>query len=694
MSKRPSSPTGSARVDAILRYRSATEGVLCSSRCRELSRTGLTATVERPVFPGELLRIDVEPPMGGPSVLGLARVSWTGGDPEGAPGATIMRLRFLSFSEASRSALTAWLQELGSAEERASEAPRSPHDDSSVRALSRAIADSLLPPPPVLPGAAPSTESRVLSPVPAVLPHRATVPPPPGMYTRSSKTLSHAVDRVAPTVHAAMETARRSSRPPSTEAGATALGFGPSEPEPIGPAAKSRSQGEMSAARRTAEIRERLNRLQRRRDNTPLMVPLQRSNAAQTAPAYREPSDARVLADNAPVARVSLAPPLPLGALLNAPPETTRRSSPPPPGAAPPSEFSSSSWPALRVPAAVAAVGLPEQHEASPPPRAERRETIPPPASVDEAAMLHAAPPPYEQPAYEPQHERAELPMDGPSLPLSDAPWSVPAPPPRTGGVRPWVALCLVSVGVGAGVAYLIYGPGRASPNGTEPAAASAGTAEGPAVALDTDELLASQIALPEMPSLDDLASLQLPTPERRPTPDARTPSTAAATAGAAPSRTLTGAPAAPGASSPAPGMPAKLAPQPVSPPAGPHSASAAPAEPGSVPPPPPALPAALGGPAPAVLPAAPAESSAGSSPAPASRLERARACVARGDTECVIQLVKDARNEEELELWIETLRAQGRAAEARSAMQRFVDTFPGARRAPAYGRILTNTPQ
>ena len=43
MQKRPSSRTSTTRVDGTLRYRSANEGVLCSARCRELSRTGLTA---------------------------------------------------------------------------------------------------------------------------------------------------------------------------------------------------------------------------------------------------------------------------------------------------------------------------------------------------------------------------------------------------------------------------------------------------------------------------------------------------------------------------------------------------------------------------------------------------------------------------------------------------------------------------
>jgi hypothetical protein len=658
MSKRPSSPNGSARVDAILRYRNASEGVLCSSRCRELSRSGLTATVERPVFPGELLRIDLEPPMGGPSILGLARVSWTGSDPEGAPGAAIMRLRFLSFGEASRSALTAWLQELGPFEERRSEAPSNPHDDSSVRALSRAIADSLLPPPPVLPGATPSTESSGLSPVPAVVPNRPSIPPPPGMYTRSSRTLSHPVDRVAPTVHRAMETARRSSRPPPLDLGTTLQGYISSEPEAIGPAARSRS-GETSSARRTAEIRERLTRLQARRDNTPLMVPLQGARASQparaSAPVHSVSQSVpqsvpiAVPENPPPVAHVSLAPPLPLGALLNAPPETTRRSSRPPPGAAPSSttsdELPSSSWPALRVPPSIAAFELLGSQHDSALTRVERRETIPPPASIAEL------PAPY-PPLYEQLPERAELPLEGPSLPLSDAPWSVPSPPPRAGGM-PWLALCMGSLAVGAGIAYLVYGPSFVERvRSGEPAAAAVISAH---AALDLDELLASQIALPKEPSLEELAALQA-SGAGRPA-GARSPSLGAA-------------------ERPQAGAPTTRAPIAQPPPAATKPlASAAP----GVPPPPPALPVALGGPA--------------AAPAPMSRLEQARACVARGDTECVIKLLKDASNPEELELWIETLRAQGRASEARSAMQRFVDTFPNARRANAYRRILTNAP-
>ena len=52
---------------------------------------------------------------------------------------------------------------------------------------------------------------------------------------------------------------------------------------------------------------------------------------------------------------------------------------------------------------------------------------------------------------------------------------------------------------------------------------------------------------------------------------------------------------------------------------------------------------------------------------------------------------LRNASSEAELELWIETLRAQGDGLEARRAMKRFVEAYPEARRAAIYRRILSN---
>jgi len=638
MSKHRSS-TRSARVDAILRYRSASEGVLCSTRCRELSPTGLTASIERPVFQGELLRFDLEPPTGGPSVLGLARVAWTGGDPDGAPGALLMRMRFISLGEASESALLEWLEEIGDISERRS----SPEDDSSVRALSRAIADSLLPPPPVLPGAVPSTESSGLSPSPVTVPNRRSIPPPPGMYTRSTRTLSHPVDHVGAIKAALVPVAPA----PAPEAAAT----------------KSRALREAPASRRTADVRERLSRLQSRRDNTPLVVYTQTAELDAAVRAERVSSSPRAASpSSAPVARVTLAAPLPLGALLNAPPETTRRSSPPPPGQL--SEASegsvSSSWAALRVPASVAAVALPEL-DASPPPATQRvsRATIPPPPHIEEMPPLRVSQPPIEGPA-----ERASLPIEGPSLPLSDAPWSVPAPPPGARGARPWVALCVGSVAVGAAIAYLVYGPALASriprtaamrpPSQAAPGSITSAAADAPSAAAgvpgaphDADESLKHWIGLPKERGIDELDVAEAPT--AAPAPAARLAPTPVPSAPIEP---------------PKPIAAIKPALAEVPPPASLVAAGSAAA------PPPPALPSVL-----------------------ASPLERARACVARGDSACALDLLKDATSEPEVALWIETLRAAGRAPEARAAMQRYIETFPDSQRATTYRRILNNAP-
>ena len=47
---------------------------------------------------------------------------------------------------------------------------------------------------------------------------------------------------------------------------------------------------------------------------------------------------------------------------------------------------------------------------------------------------------------------------------------------------------------------------------------------------------------------------------------------------------------------------------------------------------------------------------------------------MARGDLTCATELLQNAGTEPELELWIETLRAQGDGLQARRAMKRFVE--------------------
>jgi hypothetical protein len=97
-----------------------------------------------------------------------------------------------------------------------------------------------------------------------------------------------------------------------------------------------------------------------------------------------------------------------------------------------------------------------------------------------------------------------------------------------------------------------------------------------------------------------------------------------------------------------------------------------------------------------AITPSAPvsAAPAAPSAPTPGgSRLARARRCLAQGNTGCVIALLEgNASTEAELELWIETLRAEGRAPESRKHMERYVAQFPDGRRATAYRRILSHS--
>lgn len=714
MQKRPSSRVGgSTRVDGILRYRSANEGVLCSARCRELSRTGLTATIDRPVFPGDLLRFDLEPAGGGRSVMGLARVAWTGSDPDGAPGTQIMRMRFLSLGDTSENALLEWLDELSDMTDR----PSSPLDDSSVRALDRAIADSLLPPPPVLPGAPPSSEgsSSGLTPAPVVVPNRPSIPPPPGLYTRGTRDLTHPVETVgaaATSIAPPMPPPstpppkRASTRPPPVPKAAPA----PLVPEnvfphppslfaldaptlpvmravTVPPAAVSPAKSPDSpAGRRSAEVRERLARLQKRRaDETPLSVPVEEKRLL-----LRDDAPSPLLAAPPPAVAMSVQPPLPLGALLNAPPQTTRRSTPPPPlGAAPPPlghapASSSGSWPALRVPPAIAAM----THEE--PVERPSRETIPPPAEIPDMPPLRVS-----APALDDAAERVELPRADRSPPRSDAPWSVPALPAKGTLARPWLAICAASLAVGAGLAYLVYGSSLLRGGGTEVAAtelarAPAATA---APAVLPDDALAPLLPMPPQLNGSELDAPEAAAPAFAAKPLAAPARPALAAATATPGATLTALKSKPVVGAVAPATPPtaavaavaapELVPVPVP--------EAKEIEPGDkLPPPPPELPVALGGAAP-VAAAAPAGAAPAGAAPEGSRLERARDCLAHGDIPCATELLRNATTEPELELWIETLRAQGDGLEARRAMKRFVEAYPEGRRATIYRRILSN---
>ena len=664
------------------------------------------------MFPGDLLRFDLEPAAGGRSVMGLARVAWTGSDPEGAPGTSIMRMRFLSLGDVSEHALLEWLDELSEVSDRPSS---SPQDDSSVRALGRAIADSLLPPPPVLPGAPPSTESSSgLTPAPIAVPNRPSIPPPPGLYVRGSRDLTHPVEsvgRVATSIAPPLPPPsnppppmpkRRPSVPLPATVPASMFPHPPSlfeldtptvpnmavmpppvkisavPPAPSGSPAKSSALGNSPSARRTAEVRQRLARFQQqRRDQTPLSVPVEEKLLQ-----LRDDSPPSLMAAP-PFARVSAPPPLPLGALLNAPPETTRRSTPAPAASvvAPPAlgeEVSSSSWPALRVPAAVAALKHDEPVER------EVRETIPPPASIPEMPALRVSSPAVD----DDEAERVSLPRASRQPPPSYAPWSVPAePPPRT-SARPWLTLGLASLACGAGIAYLIYGTSLLHGGGA-PAAGIGNVLAANAAArvAPSEDVLAPMMQVPS--SRTGIAELNAPELTADPFKPVLKPvaklSAAPAHAATTPATTKLAAPAVgalahPASSAAAPARAVGLEPVPVVP--------AKEIEPGDkLPPPAPLLPVALGG---AVEPAAASPAAVEAAP-PASRLERARTCLARGDIACATEVLRDASTEPELELWIETLRAKGDGLEARRAMKRFLATYPNGRRATTYLRILNN---
>jgi hypothetical protein len=76
--------------------------------------------------------------------------------------------------------------------------------------------------------------------------------------------------------------------------------------------------------------------------------------------------------------------------------------------------------------------------------------------------------------------------------------------------------------------------------------------------------------------------------------------------------------------------------------------------------------------------------------PSPAEALKRATDCLLRGDNACVIrELEGNTRNAQELEMLIETYRATRDQRSAERNMMRYVEAYPGARRAAEYGRML-----
>ncbi|MDD9934342.1 MAG: PilZ domain-containing protein [Myxococcales bacterium] len=72
--------------------------------------------------------------------------------------------------------------------------------------------------------------------------------------------------------------------------------------------------------------------------------------------------------------------------------------------------------------------------------------------------------------------------------------------------------------------------------------------------------------------------------------------------------------------------------------------------------------------------------------------MQAAVACLAKGDNACVVMALEGrASNAKELELLIETYRSMGKTAQAAKHMQRYVDKYPGERRANSYRRVLDN---
>jgi hypothetical protein len=314
----------------------------------------------------------------------------------------------------------------------------------------------------------------------------------------------------------------------------------------------------------------------------------------------------------------------------------------------------------------------------------EARETIPPPASIPDMPSLRVSSPAVD----EDDAERVSLPRASRQPPPSYAPWSVPAEAHQGTSARPWLALGLVSLACGAGLAYLVYGTSLLRGGGT--AVATAGiedvlAANAAARVTPSEDVLAPMMQVPSSRTgIAELNAPEVPADPFKPVPKpvamlglAPAPAATTVVAGAKPGAPGVGAPARPASTIAAPAPAVGLEPVPVVP--------AKEIEPGDkLPPPAPLLPVALGG---AVEPA----TAAAEAGPPASRLERARACLARGDITCATDVLRDASTEPELELWIETLRAKGDGLEARRAMKRFLETYPDGRRATAYRRILNN---
>lgn len=235
------------------------------------------------------------------------------------------------------------------------------------------------------------------------------------------------------------------------------------------------------------------------------------------------------------------------------------------------------------------------------------------------------------------------------------------------GTARAWLLLCLLSVSFGAALAYFVYGPAMwiEGLRGTGSAAATRSHRGAPTShkATSAPKPVASPAIVEPEPAVAEPPMQDAPisaSPAARKKPNAQKPK-------------LTNASAAPNVAS------------------APSDARVA------VAPAPPALPPELTV-TPAIEPA-PVSSAPGTASAapvartePGSRLSRARACLAKGDSACAIALLQaGASTEAELELWIETLRAEGRALDAHRQMKRYIETYPTGRRTQAYRRILMN---
>jgi hypothetical protein len=533
--------------------------------------------------------------------------------------------------------INAWLDEVSAVAQR----PTLVGDDSSVRALGRAIADSLAPRPPHMPGA----------------PKRGhSIPTPPGYPSPAVGGLPR----------------RRLTTPSGF------LHVAPLNAELLkgmgGSGSKVTTLPSTTPSPSAAEVRSRLLRARRSKDSAPpggLGASLSRPPSARTSP-------------------VDLAPPLPLGALLHAPPEQTRRSSPPPPAPVPSAVASAAALPqALDQESGVSPLPAPAVEE----PKAPEPSVVPRVSSRRDSSSRDSS-------------ARASLPFDGPSLPPDETPWAPKKRPKRwderfaTTRVRGWLVLCLVSVLAGGGLAY--WGRttellGSASSGlmrslergiGAPPATAlevqtkleeatTAPSALQPV--LEADAKLAAQMALPsesrlaQLPAAVPGPALAVPSAKTgdRPLPKKTTPALAAP---ARPSALAAAPP--PAVAQAAPAL------RPLTPPAAPAPVVIVT----------PSAPVAAAPVAAAPVAAAPVAAAPVAAVPGGSRLSRARRCLAEGNTRCVIALLEgNASTEPELELWIETLRADGRGSEARTHMQRYVAQYPEGRRASAYRRILSH---